>query len=191
MWKVLRIIVLLALLPSVAGAQDGDDPYRINPGDVLQISVWQDPNMLREIVVLPDGSISYLLVGEIAAANRLPAEIERKIEMRLEEKNIFNNPLVSVSIVEPSGYQVYVLGEVEDPGVYSMIRRIDVLQALSLAGGLSEFADEDGIKILRRTNGQQEIIEFNYSNVEEGIGLETNIILRSGDTIVVPASTIF
>ncbi len=147
--------------------------------------------MLREIVVLPDGSISYLLVGEIAAANRLPAEIERKIEMRLEEKNIFNNPLVSVSIVEPSGYQVYVLGEVEDPGVYSMIRRIDVLQALSLAGGLSEFADEDGIKILRRTNGQQEIIEFNYSNVEEGIGLETNIILRSGDTIVVPASTIF
>ena len=191
MWKVLRIIVLLALLPSVAGAQDGDDPYRINPGDVLQISVWQDPNMLREIVVLPDGSISYLLVGEIAAANRLPAEIERKIEMRLEEKNIFNNPLVSVSIVEPRGYQVYVLGEVGNPGVYSMIRRIDVLQALSLAGGLSEFADEDGIKILRRTNGQQEIVEFNYSNVEEGIGLETNIILRSGDTIVVPASTIF
>ena len=147
--------------------------------------------MLREIVVLPDGTISYLLVGEIAAANRLPAEIERKIESRLKENNIFINPLVSVSIVEPRGYQVYVLGEVEDPGVYSMIRRIDVLQALSLAGGLSEFADEDGIKILRRTNGQQEIIEFNYSNVEEGIGLETNIILRSGDTIVVPASTIF
>ena len=190
MWKVLRI-VLLALLPSTADAQGGDDKYRINPGDVLQISVWQDVNMLREMVVLPDGSISYLLVGEIAAANRLPDEIKREIESRLKEKKIFGDPIVSVSIVEPKGYQIYVLGEVRAPGVYPMIRRIDVLQALSLAGGLSEFADDDEIKILRRTNGQQEVVEFNYSNAEKGIGLESNIMLRSGDTVVVPASTIF
>ncbi len=190
MWKVLRI-VLLALLPSTASAQDSNEPYRINPGDVLQISVWQDEKMLREMVVLPDGTVSYLLVGEIAAADRLPAEIEREIENRLLEKKIFGDPLVSVSIVDPKGYQVYVLGEVGSPGVYSMVRRIDVLQALSLAGGLSEFADEDNIKILRRTDGQQEIVEFNYSNVEKGIALESNIILRSGDTVVVPASTIF
>ena len=190
MWKVLSLVLLL-LSTSTVAAQDGDTPYRINPGDILNISVWQDENMTRTMAVLPDGSISYLLVGEIIAANRLPAEIKLEIEERLKEKKIYNDPVVSVSIIEPKGYQVYILGEVRSPGVYSMIRRIDALQALSLAGGLGQFADADNIKILRRSDGKQEVIKFNYSKVEKGSELESNIILGSGDTIIVPASTIF
>ena len=168
--------------PSVGTTVASD--YRIGPEDVLEISVWREETLQKEVLVRPDGNISFPLAGDMRAAGKTPAELQRELTQRL--KPYIFEPTVTVSIAKLAGYRVYVLGKVNDPGQFIVGRYIDVLQALTLAGGLTPYADEDKIKILRRQNDREIVIPFDYSDVKKGSGLEQNIILKSGDVVVVP-----
>lgn len=172
--------------PSAPPAQAVERDYLINPGDVLEVSVWKEEGMEREVLVLPDGTFSFPLVGFIEAAGHSPADVQRTLSERI--KRFIPVPVVTVSVREVAGNSVFVIGYVAKPGEYRANRQLDVLQALSLAGGLTVRANERDIRIVRRENGQQKIYPFNFTEFKNGLGLETNIILSSGDTVIVPGS---
>ena len=158
--------------------------YRISPEDVLEISVWREADLQREVTVRPDGGVSFPLVGDIHAAGLTPAELEEVITKQLDK--FIPDAVVTVSVLQVQGLRIYVNGKVRSPGQFLVGRYIDVLQALTLAGGLTPFADRNDIKILRRENGREIVLEFNYGQVERGVKLEQNIILQADDTVVVP-----
>ncbi len=158
--------------------------YLVQPGDVLRISVWREPELARELTVSPDGRITYPLVGEVLVEGVTVEALRATLEQQLHR--FIKEALVDVSVKEPLGNRVYVLGKVNRPGAYPFTKSIDVAQALSLAGGTAKFASIDDIRILRRIDGQQQAFAFRYSDVERGRSLEQNIVLRSGDIVVVP-----
>lgn len=168
------------------GAMEGTEapPYRIGPEDVLEISVWREEELHREVLVRPDGGISFPLAGDLHVAGRTPKEVQREITQRI--KKYIPDAVVTVSAKEISGYSIFVIGRVNDPGQYTVGRYVDVIQALTLAGGLSPYADEDKIKILRRVNGVENTYLFEYSAIKKGRNLSQNILLQSGDVVVVP-----
>lgn len=161
-----------------------DTAYRVGPEDVLDISVWKEEGLRKEVLVRPDGGISFPLVGELQAAGKTADEIRAEVTARLGSK--INDPVVSVSVLKVAGNKIYVIGRVARPGEYVAGRYIDVLQALTMAGGLTPFAAEDDIRILRKRAGRDEVFEFEYSDVRKGRKLEQNIILQGGDVVVVP-----
>lgn len=177
-WSLL-VLVLLAL-PVSARA----DPYQLNAGDVLDIAVWKEESMQRQVLILPDGTISFPLAGHLAAAGRTAAEVQDELVKRI--KTYIPEPVVTVSVASVGGNAIYVIGQVKLPGRFNVTSQIDVMQALSLAGGLTPFGDEDGIKVLRRENNKQTAVAFDYSAVKKGKKLEANILLRPGDVVVVP-----
>ncbi len=185
--SVLFILVILAL-PRLALAA-GDDGYRLNPGDVLDISVWKEEGMQREVMVLPDGKISFPLAGHVMAAGKTVLMLERILAARL--KKFYPNTVISVAVKSVIGNKIFVIGEVNNPGAYQVAHRIDVMQVLSLAGGLTQFAEKVGIKVLRRADGKQNAIPFDYSRVQRGRDLPTNILLQSGDIVIVPKQELF
>jgi polysaccharide biosynthesis/export protein len=159
--------------------------YRLQPGDVVDISVWKEEDLRRQALIRSDGGMSFPLAGDLAAAGLTPDELRAELETRL--RDFIPDVSVAVAVLEINGNQVFVLGRVNRPGVYKFDRPVDVLQGLSLAGGAAEFADVDEIRVLRRTaSGQQQSFEFKYSKVIRGERLEQNIVLQSGDTLVVP-----
>jgi polysaccharide export outer membrane protein len=158
--------------------------YRVGPEDVLEIAVWKEEGLKKEVLVRPDGGISFPLVGEIRAAGKTADEIRAEISARL--KKSINDPVVSVSVLKVAGNKIYVIGRVARPGEYAAGRYVDVLQALAIAGGLTPYAAEDDIKILRKHSGGDETFEFQYSDVRKGKRLEQNILLQGGDVVVVP-----
>ncbi len=168
--------------PTATPAETGD--YLLNPGDILEISVWKEVGMEKEVLVLPDGMIAFPLVGFIKAAGRSASDIQKELTTRITKYIPY--PVVTVSIRQVAGNSVYVIGHVAKPGEFQTTRRIDVLQALSLAGGLTVQASEPQIKIIRRENGRENVYVFDYSQIKKGIGLENNILLKSGDVVVVP-----
>jgi polysaccharide export outer membrane protein len=161
------------------------DVYRLEPGDVMEINVWEEPELMKEALVAPDGSLSFPLVGEIQAAGRSVEEIRQLITEKLREEYIAD-AAVNVSLLRTSGSRIYVIGRVNRPGVFPLDTSLDVLQALTLAGGAAEFADVEKIKVIRRSEDGSLAIPFNYQDVERGRGLEQNIVLESGDTVIVP-----
>jgi len=190
-----RLAMVAALVGSLlltvsARSEDGferrgaDADYRISAEDVLDISVWREEDMQREVTVRPDGGISFPLVGDVQAANRTPSELEDVITERLSK--YIPDAVVTVSVVSVQGLRIYVNGKVRNPGQFLVGRYIDVLQALTLAGGLTPFANRKDIKILRRIEGRETVLKFNYDQVERGKKLEQNVILKADDTIVVP-----
>jgi polysaccharide export outer membrane protein len=173
---------LLALAPrSVAAPEDG---YGLQPGDVIRISVWREQALDQGVLVRPDGGISFPLAGDLKAEGRTVEQITQEIASKLSE--FIPNPVVTVSLQENQGNRIYVTGRVNQPGVFLVNRDVDVMQAISMAGGLTPFADKDDIKILRREGGSQRAITFDYKAVQKGKALDQNIILQAGDTIVVP-----
>lgn len=158
--------------------------YVVQPGDLLQVSVWHEPDLTREVRVSPDGWITYPLVGEIEAEGTTVEALRATLETKLHK--YVTEAVVNVSVKDPDGNRIYILGKVNRPGVYPFTKNIDVVQALTLAGGTSKFAAIDDIKILRRVEGAQQAYKFRYSDVERGRSLEQNIVLRSGDVVVVP-----
>ena len=159
--------------------------YRLQPGDVIDISVWKEDELRREALVRSDGGISFPLAGDLVVAGLTPAELQAELEARL--RGFIPDVTVSVAVLAINGNQVYVVGKVNRPGVYKFERPVDVMQALSLAGGATEFAGVDDIRILRRgADGAQQTFEFEYSSVARGRQLEQNIVLQSGDTLIVP-----
>jgi polysaccharide export outer membrane protein len=158
--------------------------YRVGPEDVLEISVWREDTLKKEALVRPDGGMSYPLIGEVQAAGKTVLEIREEITKRLER--FIPEPAVSVAILKVGSQRVYVIGRVNKPGDYAIGRYVDVLQALSMAGGLTPFADSNAIRVMRREGDRQTVLPFEYSRVVRGQKLEQNIQLRGGDVVVVP-----
>jgi polysaccharide export outer membrane protein len=168
------------------GLRATEASYRINPGDLLAIFVWNEENLNQEVLVRPDGFINFPLAGEIDATGSTPGELENKLAEALG-KYLKDKPTVTASVRQLNGNKIYVIGKVQRPGEYPINRPIDVMQALALGGGLNTYAAENSIKVLRRdAAGKQTAIPFEYGEVKDGDDLETNILLRAGDVVVVP-----
>src|SRR5262245_18220646 len=176
------LLSLLAVVPALCVADA--EPYRIQPGDVLAVSVWKEQDLQGEVLVRPDGGMSFPLVGDLPAAGHTIEELRKAVDDKL--RKCIPDPAVTIAVKEIGGNRIYVLGKVNRPGEFPFTRPIDVMQALSLAGGATSFAEVDSIQILRREQGKQTALRFEYSSVERGRKLEQNILLRSGDTVVVP-----
>jgi polysaccharide export outer membrane protein len=166
---------------SPAGAEPG---YLLSPEDILEISVWRDESLTKQVVIRPDGAFSFPLVGEVQATARTVENVRAEIAQRLTK--YMPDPVVSVSVLKVTGYKIYVIGKVNKPGEFVSGRFVDVLQALAMAGGVTPFAAENDIRILRRVEGKEYVRKFRYADVRKGRDLEQNIMLRSGDTVVVP-----
>jgi polysaccharide export outer membrane protein len=164
--------------------------YRINGGDTIHISVYGEKDLDRDVAVEPDGGIAFPLVGNMNARGLTLSELQRKIADALRAGNMLPNitdPEVTVSLVRSSGNSFSVVGQVKQPGTFVTDTQVDVMQALSLAGGLTPFASKSRIIVLRRNDaGKQGKIPFDYSAVEDGEDLDTNIQLQGGDVVVVP-----
>jgi polysaccharide export outer membrane protein len=175
--------IYLALM-GVGISAFGAEGYLLQPGDVLTVSVWKEADLSSELLVRPDGGISMPLAGEIAAAGHTVEDVRTTIDQRL--RKFMPAPAVTVTVKQTLGNQIFVIGKVNRPGPYPIIRPVDVVQALSLAGGTTPFASVNDIEVLRRHGEQQTIIPFHYTDIEHGRNLQQNILLQSGDTVVVP-----
>jgi polysaccharide export outer membrane protein len=193
--SIIRVIALtswsaLCLLGAQAQAEEPagplpSEPYRIQPGDVLTFSVWKEPDLQGDVLVRPDGGLSFALVGDILAERMTLDQLKLELARRLQK--YVPDPSVTVALKQLGGNRIYVLGKVNRPGEFPFSKPLDVMQAISLAAGTTSFASVNDIKILRRTSGgRQEAIAFHYAEVERGQGLQQNILLVSGDTVVVP-----
>ncbi len=170
-----------------AGSQrggQGSGIYKIQPGDVLTVSVWKETDLQGEVVVRPDGGISMPLVGDLQAATHSVDEVRAVIAERLAK--YIPDPVVTVAVKQISGNRIYVVGKVNHPGDFPLTGAIDVMQALGLAGGATTFASLNHIHVLRRDGDRQIAIPFRYEDIEKGRALDQNILLHSGDTVVVP-----
>lgn len=166
--------------PALAGPS-----YQLQPGDMIEISVWKEPDLRREALVRSDGALTFSLVGDLMVAGRTTVDVQQEVETRLAK--FIPDAVVTVAVLQINGNQVYVVGKVNRPGVYKFDRKVDVMQGLALAGGTTEFAGVNDIRILRRApSGEQQIFKFEYGEVARGLRLEQNIVLQSGDTLVVP-----
>ena len=181
---LLTILVMAGSKVIAADAISSTDQYLLQPGDVLTISVWKEEDLNNNVIVRPDGRITFPLVGEITAADSSIEAVRREVADKL--KKYIPDPVVTVSIQQLSGNIVYVIGKVNRPGPFPILRNVDVMQALSMAGGTSTYAALNKIKILRREDGKLKAIPFEYGEVEKGEHLEQNIILKAGDVVVVP-----
>ena len=165
-------------------------PYRINPGDELEILVWGDERLQRTVLVLPDGTFAFPLVGQVNAAGRLPSEIERVITTGLQPQYKGPVPQVTVSVKKASGYQFSVVGKVRNPGTFTPGRYVNALEALAIAGGPSEFASTGGVRVIRKIGDRMVVVPVHLQDVLKG---DTSRItpyeiprIESGDTLVVP-----
>ncbi|MFQ6023140.1 MAG: polysaccharide biosynthesis/export family protein [Acidiferrobacterales bacterium] len=177
--------IMLGVLHATS-AQDKssvDASYLIGPEDVLQISVWKEEGLEREVLVGPDGWVTFPLAGNIRAAGKTASQLQRELTKRL--KKYISGPVVTVSVSRVVGNKIYVIGAVTTPGEYIIGRYVDVVQALALAGGLTPAAAQDNIKIVRKEGDQELVINFDYEAVKQGRDLEQNVMLKSGDTVVV------
>ena len=183
---LLTLVLAFVLLPlSNHAAESLSDQYLLQPGDVLLVSVWKEEDLNQEVIIRPDGRISFPLVGEAVAAGQSLEAVRKSIKKGLTK--YIPDPVVTVSVRQLSGNRVYVIGKVNRPGEFPILSNVDVMQALSMAGGTSTYAALNKIKILRRDkNGKQKAISFQYGDIEKGKNLEQNIILKAGDVVVVP-----
>jgi polysaccharide biosynthesis/export protein len=183
-----RLIGLLWVL-SVAGAgahaaELVGEGYRLQPGDVLQVVVWKETDLQSEVLIRPDGGISFALAGDMAAAGLTTEQLRTELEGRV--RKLVPGAVVTVSVKAPNGNRVFVIGKVMRPGDFPLLRPIDVLQAISMAGGLTPFANGNGVRVLHRDGAHQGSVRFRYGDVAKGRHLEQNILLQSGDTVIVP-----
>ncbi len=172
-------------IPAAAPTTAVTDPnYVIGAQDMLDISVWKEPELTRVVPVRPDGKISMPLLNDVQAAGLTPTQLAGQITASL--KKFVTDPQVTVIVTEINSQRVYILGQVARPGAYPLLPQMTFLQALSSAGGFTTFANEKKMYLLRQVNGKQEIHPFNYKDVIAGKNSEQNIALKAGDQIVVP-----
>lgn len=164
---------------------NSDLDYQLQPGDTVSISVWKEKDLETDALVRPDGGLSFPLVGDVEAKGHTLREVRDTIAERL--KPYIPDPVVTVAIKQIGGNEIYVLGRVNRPGGYPFSQPIDVMQALSLAGGTTPFAKLNRIVILHRdASGSQHSERFHYADIAHGRDLAQNVLLHSGDTVVVP-----
>ena len=165
-------------------------PYRINPGDELEVLVWGDERLQRTVLVLPDGTFAFPLVGQVNAAGRLPSDLERVITMGLQPQYKGPVPQVTVSVKKASGYQFSVVGKVRNPGTFTPGRYVNALEALAIAGGPSEFANTGGVRVIRKIGDRMVVVPVRLQDALKGdtSRITSNEIprIQSGDTLVVP-----
>ncbi len=174
----------VAAPPAPSAGPPADSAYTVKPGDTLLVSVWKEPDLQGPVLVRPDGMFSFPLAGQMDARNKTVAELQNELTTKL--KKYISDPVVTVSIQEIKGNKVYVIGQVQKPGDFVVNPRVDVMQALSMAGGTTPFAALGDIMILRRTDTGQQALPFKYTDVVRGRNLQQNIILQAGDVVVVP-----
>jgi polysaccharide export outer membrane protein len=184
MKKFLMACCVIAALAWATGAMAQDANYTVKPGDMLSISVWKEPDLQRPALVRPDGSFSFPLVGEVDAKGKTVADLTKTMSQRLTK--YISDPVVTVSIQEIKGNKVYVIGQVNKPGEFIMNPSVDVMQALSMAGGTTPFASLGDIVVLRRTPTGKQAVPFRYNDVVKGRRMDQNIDLQAGDVVVVP-----
>jgi polysaccharide biosynthesis/export protein len=176
----------------VAGAKPTTSTYRISAGDQLQIYVWGDERLQRALTVLPDGTFAFPLAGTIQAAGHTPNEIEDALAKLLAPQYKGVPQQVTVSVSAPVGMQYSVIGKVRAPGNFSPARYVNVLNALTQAGGPTDFADINNIIIMRTTNGRSQVIRTHLANIFKGKPSENDMtpesipLIQSGDTVIVP-----
>ncbi len=193
----LAAIFLLVSMPALAGQnaagnQAGtkdataqtDPSYKIGAQDVLSISVWKDPELTQTVPVRPDGKISMPLLNDVQAAGLTPNELRDNITEAL--KKYVADPVVTVIVTQINSQRVYITGEVTHPGAFPLMPGTTILQALSSAGGFTNFANTKKIYMFRMVNGKRVDFPFNYKDVIDGKKLDENVVLQAGDTIVVP-----
>jgi polysaccharide export outer membrane protein len=161
-----------------------DPSYIIGPLDVLEIQVWKEPDFSRQVLVRPDGKITLPLVGDIPASGMNTMGLKVLLSEKLED--FVSKPEVTVIVLESHSKNFYIIGKITRPGTYPLNPDMTVLQAISVAGGLAEWADKDSIRIIRRSGGKEEILLFDYDKVISGKKLEQNILLKPNDTVIVP-----
>ena len=185
--SVCRALVWTLLLWAGWGISGvGAEDYRIAPPDVLEISIWGEPELQRaNLVVRPDGKVSFPLVGDLDVAGKTTAEVKEQLESAIQQ--YIPQASASVIVTQMGSMQFYVLGKVARPGMFNIATELNVLQALSMAGGLTPFAKEGDIVIVRTQPGGQTLrLPFDYNRVKSGKNLEQNITLQRGDVVLVP-----
>ncbi|PWT85566.1 MAG: sugar transporter [Proteobacteria bacterium] len=164
-------------------ANAGSD-YIIGPEDVLDINVWKEPDLTRLLPVRPDGKISMPLLNDVQAAGLTTTQLSQSISEKL--KKYLTSPQVTVMVSQINSQRIYVMGEVTRPGAYPLLPGMTILQAISSAGGLTQFANSKKIFLLRTENKTQNKYPFSYKDVLDGRRAEQNLPLKAGDTVVVP-----
>lgn len=178
-------LALLGQSPSLAADTPVAEPtYLLGPEDVLKVAVWKDEHLTQETVVRPDGMITFPLIGDVVASGRTVDDVRNEIARRLIK--FIPNPNVTVTVLKVLSYRIYVLGRVNKPGEYQVGHHTDVLQALSMAGGLTPYAAENDIKVIRRTGMDEQVFPFRYGDAQKGKDLRQNILLQRGDLVMVP-----
>jgi polysaccharide biosynthesis/export protein len=181
---VLCVLCVSAVKKDLANAAELEPRYIIQPNDMLEVFVWQEPALTRKVLVRPDGFISIPLVQDIQAAGITPAELKVALEKKLKE--YLPAPNVTIVVDAIQSYRVYVVGKVQKPGSITVEKPVTVLQALSLAGGFQDYAKDSEIVVIRTNEKESIVLEFNYRDVIHGKNPEQNILLRSGDVVAVP-----
>jgi polysaccharide export outer membrane protein len=177
-------LVSLVLTVSFSSASAADNFYLIGPGDELEISVWNEPDLTKKLVVPPDGVISFPLIDPIKVTDLTITALKKVVTKRLSE--YVPDATVTVLLIGINSMKAYVIGKVKQAGEYPITMETTVLQILAKAGGLTPFASDGNIKILRQKNKKIINIPFDYGEVEKGKNLEQNIILQAGDVVLVP-----
>lgn len=184
-----QILFLEPALAQTARVGVSGPAYRINPGDEVEVMVWGDERLQRVVRVLPDGTFSFPLVGQVVAAGQLPSDLERIISAALRPQYRGAVPQVTVSVKNPSGYQFSVIGKVRAPGTYTPGRYINALEALSIAGGGTEFASLNSALIRRKAGQQIQTIRVRLGDAlrgDQNLTASDIPFIQSGDTLVVP-----
>lgn len=158
--------------------------YKIGPDDVLHVMFWRDKDLTNEVTVRPDGRITLPLLNDVVAAGLTPDELRAKLMS--DAQRFVEDPNVTVVVKQINSRKVFITGMVGKPGAYPLASNITVLQLISMAGGLNEYANTKKIRILRGASGNQQSLPFNYKDVAKGNNLEQNVELKPGDTVVVP-----
>ena len=193
MKQFICLMICFCLLPACAPLQDVEnyagspngEQYRIGAGDVLDISVWKDEAQTKILVVLPDGAISLPLIGRVMAEGKTTAQLKEEITQKVSR--FVPDPVVTVIVQQANSMFIFVVGRVNHPGRFVINTNVNVLQALTMAGGLSPFAKRKKIRIIREEkDGETRIFTFNYDDVSAGKNIAQNIKLRRGDMVVVP-----
>lgn len=171
--------------PAAATKSATNDPnYIIGAQDVLDINVWKEVELTRSVPVRPDGKISLPLLNDVQAAGLTPTKLAEEITTSL--KKFVTDPQVTVIVTVINSQRIYILGEVNRAGAYPLLPEMTVLQALSSSGGFTQFANTKKIYVLRTEEGKSDKYPFNYKDVIAGRHAEENIVLKAGDTLVVP-----
>jgi polysaccharide export outer membrane protein len=187
--KILLLLLVVLALPLAARAADVAPDYQIAAGDVLQITVWKEEGLDQEVLVLPDGTISFPLIGSLTVQGQSPAEVQGEIKQKLAK--LIPDASVTVMVKAALGHTVSVIGQVTKPGEIVMGHDLTVMQALSQAGGLTPYASEDHIIVLRRENGHESPIPVPYKDIARGDDLDQDVVLQLGDVVVVPTAGLF